>query len=763
MSLLPTKTRIDRKLRATLDRTDMRESLLNVLRAEGVIGSLIVATCFWLIACGILAMRSSVVPYRLNQFVNHDIVARVAFTYPDEQSFDDAQDAARAAEPHVYKETRPVWDEVERSLLTLPERVKGKSLAEIQRSEIDLAKTLDNASLTRLQEYAADQTPRKEWDEAVRQFVSNLRGAGIVILSDDARKQEYARNLRLGPGGPLVSGETTLSPTLEAPLRARVEEAARGPLPPILMDKVVRLTMLQLTFGPTHELSESDTQRAQAVAAEKVPESAGWKQVQPNQRFVTAGTIKEADHLKLKYEHEAYRGQTDVREYLGLCGAALLITIALSAYVARYQKRIIRNHARAVALCVLLLSMLLLAQVAGVSTWPLYLLGVVPTILVAMTLAIAYEQRFALGISAMHAALVTLALDQPLSFFLVLLAGSATCSMTTSNLRSRMQLTNIGGLTGVVLMVATLVAGLLHGYPLSFAWVDAAFAGVSGMAVGFFVLGAMPFVESVFRISTGMSLLELADLSHPLLRKLSTEAPGTYQHSMQVSVIAEEACQAIGGNALLTRVGAYYHDVGKINKAEYFIENQSAGQQNRHMMLSPNVSMLIIVGHVKDGLQLAREYHLPTAIFPFIQSHHGTTLIEYFYHRAQQQEDAKSADPEEAPEVDEHQFRYPGPKPRSKEVAILMLADAAESACRTIDEPSAARIETLVHDIVIKRLLDGQFDECDMTMREIEIVERSMIRTLIGIYHARIAYPSNEEAEDTAETETSERKVASAG
>jgi putative nucleotidyltransferase with HDIG domain len=232
------------------------------------------------------------------------------------------------------------------------------------------------------------------------------------------------------------------------------------------------------------------------------------------------------------------------------------------------------------------------------------------------------------------------------------------------------------------------------------------------------------------------------------LRRLAVEAPGTYNHSLQVATLSEAAAEAIGANSLLCRVGAYYHDVGKMNKADYFIENQQPGC-NRHINLNPSVSLLIIIGHVKDGVELAREYNLPTSLVNFIQQHHGTTLVEYFYHQACTQKDQRQPD---HPAVSETQYRYPGPKPRVKEIAIVMLADAVESACRAMSEPTASRVETLVHDLALKRLLDGQFDDCDLTMRDLDLIERSMVKTLLGIYHGRIAYPSTSATQHAAPT-----------
>jgi putative nucleotidyltransferase with HDIG domain len=243
-----------------------------------------------------------------------------------------------------------------------------------------------------------------------------------------------------------------------------------------------------------------------------------------------------------------------------------------------------------------------------------------------------------------------------------------------------------------------------------------------------------------------MTLLELADVNHPLLRRLSSEATGTYNHSLQVANIAEACAEAIRVNSLLCRVASYYHDVGKINKPDYFCENQTDGV-NRHLNLSPSVSLLIIIGHVKDGIELAKEYNLPTSIFPFIQQHHGTTLVEFFYHQACEQHEHKQPD---QPAISEVQYRYPGPRPKTKEIAIVMIADAVESATRAMQDPSAGRIEALVNDIVMKRLLDGQFDDCDLSMREIQQIQRTCIRSLLAIHHGRIAYPSSAQFQGAA-------------
>jgi putative nucleotidyltransferase with HDIG domain len=264
--------------------------------------------------------------------------------------------------------------------------------------------------------------------------------------------------------------------------------------------------------------------------------------------------------------------------------------------------------------------------------------------------------------------------------------------------------------------------------------------GVWTLLAGFLMTGLLPFIERLFGVLTDLSLLEVGDVAHPLLQELVRRAPGTYNHSINVASIGEAAAEAIGARGLLVRVGAYFHDIGKMLKPAYFVENQ--GTENRHESLVPAMSTLIIIAHVKEGAELARQYNLPQPIVDLIAEHHGTTLVEYFYRRATERQ---QQDPDGA-EVDEQTYRYPGPKPTSRESAVLMLSDAVESASRALTEPTPARISSLVHDLAMKRLLDGQFDECGLTLEELEIIEQSLVKSLTAVYHGRVKYPDQRTA-----------------
>ena len=263
---------------------------------------------------------------------------------------------------------------------------------------------------------------------------------------------------------------------------------------------------------------------------------------------------------------------------------------------------------------------------------------------------------------------------------------------------------------------------------------------INGIVSSIVVLGILPVFEYLFNTATNISLLELADFHHPLLQRLIQEAPGTYHHSLIVGNLSESACRTVGANALLARIGAYYHDIGKLQKPEYFSENQ-ANEKNKHGSLAPTMSKLVIMNHIKEGVELAKKYRLSPSLTDFIQQHHGNSLVYYFYRRALE-------NIEEDQDVKEEGFRYPGPKPNTKETAVVLLADSVEAAARALKDPNPGKIEELVHKIINNKFIDGQLDECELTLKDLEKISAVFIRLLCGIYHNRTSYPEGERVEN---------------
>ena len=367
---------------------------------------------------------------------------------------------------------------------------------------------------------------------------------------------------------------------------------------------------------------------------------------------------------------------------------------------------------------------------------------IIPLLLFGMTVAIAYDQELALLLSGVMALVVVVSLGLGLVELAIYVSAMATSVLSLGNVRSRTKLIYIGLIVAVIAAAATIgsatLSDPLQGYNIL---IRAAWFAFFSVLSGMLMTGLLPFIEKIFDIQTDLSLLELADISHPLLQELVRRAPGTYNHTINVASIAEAAAEAIGANGLLVRVGAYFHDIGKMVKPGYFIENQGDGA-NRHESLLPAMSTLVIIAHVKDGADLARQHNLPNVLVDFIMQHHGTTLVEYFYNRANEQSES---DPD-GEKVDEHNFRYPGPKPQTKEAAVLMLADTVESAGRSLTDPTPSRIESMVRGLSMKKLLDGQFDDSGLTLSELKKIEVSLIKSLSAVYHARIKYPDQESA-----------------
>jgi putative nucleotidyltransferase with HDIG domain len=442
---------------------------------------------------------------------------------------------------------------------------------------------------------------------------------------------------------------------------------------------------------------------------------------------------------------------------------AVLVAVGGGLYTYTFQPRLLRNHARALALVVLFPALLAVTKLGSFSSgnalWSLGW-GVGTAILASIILVIAYDQRFAIGMSALYCVLAALAVGpkpdqafqlQGMRLFLTMISGAAVCCFTLKEIRTRMKLLEVSALAAAVVFVTALSAPYLNfqGEPPSWmtALQAAGYYACAAFLAGLLMQSLLPLIERVFRIATSMTLLDYSDANQTLLKKLAMEAPGTFSHSLLIGSLAEAAAEAIGGNGLLCRVGAYYHDIGKINKPKYFTENEM-GSASKHKELSPAMSQLIIVGHVKDGMEMAKEFGLPIVLHQFIETHHGTTLVEPFYHEARRKYEEPGAagrKPLDTP-PSESEFRYAGPRPKNKEAAIIMLADAVEGATRSLTDVTLAKVEAVVHNIAMKRLEDGQFDECDLTLRELSQIEASMSKSLAAHYHGRIAYPTAPDA-----------------
>jgi putative nucleotidyltransferase with HDIG domain len=496
-----------------------------------------------------------------------------------------------------------------------------------------------------------------------------------------------------------------------------------------------------LEKSPTLSYDALGTSRMRQEARNRVPDhydtyTRGEVLVEQDQ------TIGEEQLILLRLEHEAATAELGVGERVRRALGILALVAALfgltASYVRRRERRFASEPHRVAMICGLMILTLAVVRLLASQTWNADL---APVAVAAMIVAVAYNPSFGMMITFALSLLSSIALGKDLAHFLVVMGGTSAAVLSLSEVRTRTKLIKVGMTAALAYFFMTWATGFWQDSPWDLMRNDSLWRAGWGLLAGFFLSGGLPFVENALGIVTGISLLELGDNTHPLLQELVRRAPGTHNHSITVGAIAEAAAERIGANALLVRIGAYFHDIGKMLKPHYFVENQ-VGPVNRHANLAPAMSTLIIVGHVKDGVDLGRQHHLPEPIIDLIEQHHGTTLVEFFYHEANRR---NGGDPAAVP-VPESAFRYPGPKPQTKEAAILMVADAIESASRALSDPAPARLEGLVSELIDKRLHDGQLDECGLTLREIAEIRDTLIKSLIGIYHGRVKYPQHRTA-----------------
>lgn len=446
--------------------------------------------------------------------------------------------------------------------------------------------------------------------------------------------------------------------------------------------------------------------------------------------IVRRGEVVTAAHMQKLVAVGVAQSPFSWERLLGMGLISLLLLLVTAAYLRQYQPDI---WAQDKLLLVWSLSTVLttvLARILVTRVNPYLIPTAAGTILVAVLL----QQRLALYTAPVLSLLVAIVAGGDVRLGLVTFVGSTVGVYAIRRINHRTDLVVAGFLVGIANALAITAVGLaeqLTWYPHLVR--DAAFGLGNGILVGVIVIGALPYLEDPFGLVTPIKLLELSNPSHPLLRRLQTEAPGTYHHSIVVANLAEAAAEAIGGDSLLVRVGTYYHDVGKIRRPVFFAENQ-VGVENPHDKMAPSLSALTILAHVRDGLDYAREYRLPKAVTDFIPQHHGTNVIRYFYHQAVRRGDA----------ADEDAFRYEGPKPQTRETAIVMLADAAEGAIRAMTRPTPERIEQVVRRIIREKLDDRQLDECDLTFRDLDLIAQSFTRVLASMFHPRVEYPDLE-------------------
>lgn len=508
------------------------------------------------------------------------------------------------------------------------------------------------------------------------------------------------------------------------------------------MAELQRLILIRF-FEPSITFDSEATAAARERARQAVP--VVQERVLEGERIVGAHEPigpEEIQRLQAYREYLITIGATDSGFGWRGVGAFLISLLILSiggALLSLFRREVYEDFRHILLLGFLTLALLAAAAIIGGAGAPMEL---IPIAIPVLVVAVLWNGRMALELGLVLAILLALqpGLLGPSSLFTLALAASVS-ALSVRVFRRRAQTWIVSSIIAGAYVGSAIALGLLRVQSVEFVAEAAAWGSVNAFVSALIAMGALPLFESWTNITTDQKLLELSDLDHPLLQRLRREAPGTFAHSINVANLAEAAAQAVGANPLLARVGLYYHDIGKIPKPQYFIENQPTGR-NPHDKLKPAMSAAIVRNHVIEGLRLADEHNLPGAIRDVIAEHHGTQLISFFYDRAREAANGEALDPAD--------FQYPGPKPQSQETAIAMLADSVESAARVLPDPDPGRIRDLIRRITEGKIERHQLDDAPLTLRELQKIENEFARILGGMYHQRIDYPP---APDAAETE----------
>ncbi len=594
--------------------------------------------------------------------------------------------------------------------------------------EISVSFNISEALVTNILEIKDLEAFSEHVGEAIEKF---MPGGIIFALAFEELKNSDIKTIRLVnklDGTENVKFADDLS-TLEG-LRKEVEvfssnikdRKARG----VATDFVNAILNINVIYD------KEQTELKNRIASQEVPPIYSIIEVKKNEIILNKGERIGKDPIAKLSGIERNEPLAVAMKIGGVFAIAILaglFMVLVGLYIKFYKPELAKGNKELALLSIICALILFVAKVIVISPWPSNL---VPVAVASMLIAILIDSPLAIITTCFLGILIGIISGNRLDIAGLSMVGGIVGIFAIRGVRKRSQLITAGLCVGFANMSYLIGMGLVSSLDFGTYITESFFGFANGIISAVIITGILPIFENTFKITTDISLLELSDLNHPLLKEMVMKAPGTYHHSLVVGNLAEAACEGIGANSLLARVSSYFHDIGKIEKASYFSENQSAGDST-HDKLSPTMSSLIITNHVKNGIELAQRYKLNKRIIDIIGQHHGTGLVFYFFKRALE----KVADEK----IGEQSFRYPGSKPQTKEAACVLLADSVEAASRSLDDPTPSRIKGLVRKVINNKFIDGQLDECDLTLKDLERIAGVFTHILTGIFHTRVEYP----------------------
>ncbi len=722
-------------------------------KSHFVKGVIAVSSCVGVVAIILLGSESQreALDLYAGQPAPRDVFADIGFSYRNEEDTKKLRMEASQKVPPQYSFSPDKLSGCTRQLRELlgivgeeAEEEKAKHVADEKEGKREYGR----ASLLKPREVEPlKQAPNPERLAAQMELLlTSLSGHDAQVLRNAAR------------GGELMGGSQDAERQRSALLKSardEVEKWATGMLPRDRRMREAVVSVLNLACERSLEYDEVLTQRVKERVAARIKPVVTF--VQPGRKIIERGYEITPQQMDMYSAYLARREQIEpmamkMRERLyytfGLALLMVMFLIVARRYLRYYQEQVYKSNSALFMLEIIVLGALLLSR--GISLFPFgaiksswnnifYYLVVVSVPVAAILMTFLFNRSLAIFFAMLIGMLVGIMKGFSLPYTIVGAVGGIVGVYGSVGVRRRSQLVNGGATIALANLITIGALSAIGNLNIISATVGCRAAGgfLTGMLASFIAASFLPFFEHMFNVVTDIRLLELSDLNHPLLKMLFIEAPGTYHHSIMVGNLAEAAAEAVGANPLQVRVCAYFHDIGKMSKPEYFTENELYGK-SMHGELNPRMSSLIIRAHVKDGVDMAIRYKLNRKIIDAIREHHGNSLVYFFYRRA---EETRA----EGEEIAQDDFRYEGPKPQSKETAILLLADAVDAASRSLNRPTPSRVKNLVQEIINQRIIDGQLDECDLTFNDLRLIAERFEHMLNSTFHSRIKYPEREE------------------
>lgn len=578
-----------------------------------------------------------------------------------------------------------------------------------------------------------------EFSQKVKQMVNSIMSEGIISasLKESLIEEESTPVTILNPliGVEIKKEVAEILTTNEA--EGELNRLAQTLFPENRQVRREVISLVQRFLRPNLIYDEGETSRRRQMAEKKV--SPSLVKIKKGRLIVDKGQIVTASNILQLNELAKIQARSEAISYIsGISTLVVIFVGLLGIYLYRYVPKIFNSNQNLILIGLVMVFPLALAKSITFVQIPEHLVPVsCASILICspMLITILLEPGVAIMATLTLAVFVGIMSANILPPAIITFVGGLVGVYSVVGIRRRWQLIKAGLLVGMSIFACNVGMGLLSRTSPKVFMTSGVWGITSGIMAAFIVTGVLPIFESLFKITTNISLLELSDLNHPLLKRLVMEAPGTYHHSLIVGNLAESASEVVGANPLLARVAAYYHDVGKIEKAEYFSENMPKDEKKGKLdKFAPSMSSLIIINHVKRGVELAQKYKLSQAIIDIVREHHGTSQVFFFYQRALERL-------EDGEEISKLEFRYPGPKPQTKESGIVLVADSIEAASRTLSEPTPSSIKVMVRKIINNKFIDGQLEQCELTLRDLNSIADRFVRILTGIFHTRVEYP----------------------